>query len=178
MPCIALTLYKKGDLLHKGSSQNHWAAKYCIPLQQPLTAADQHQHRIKSLSTSSDTSIPWMVLHDFDIFEMVEMVWNRACKLVWEVQASQVLLFFFFFWGGRCGRYQSCHLQTTLNCAQLHSTAQLACLLQSILAPPDTMTSATKWSICLFKCLLPLGDTVALSVLSHPSSSRNDRTTK
>lgn len=116
VPCITLTLYKKG-LSAQGVQSKSLGRQVLHPLQQPLTAADQHQHRMKSLSTSSDTSIPSMVLHDFDIFEMV---WNRACKLVWEVQASQVLLFFFSFWGG--GMW-SLSIMPPANNTQLRSTA-------------------------------------------------------
>lgn len=62
-----------------------------------------------------------MVLHDFDIFEML---WNRECELAWEVQASQVLLFFFLFLGGGgLGLMWSLSVMPPANNTQLHSTA-------------------------------------------------------
>lgn len=94
--CITLTLYQRKGLLHP------------------------QQHRQQSPSQLQVT-LALMVLDDFDIFEMV---WNRACKLVWEGQASQVLFFPFLF---------PDVVVVIPPPAQLHSTAELACLLQSVL---------------------------------------------
>lgn len=94
--CITLTLCQRKGLLHP--QQHHQQS----PSQLQVTLAS-------------------MVLDDFDIFEMV---WNRACKLVWEGQASQVLFFPFFF---------PDVVVVIPPPTQLHSTAELACLLQSVL---------------------------------------------
>lgn len=121
--CRALSCGSSGWLSCPFKVQKwHWGCRACITLtlcqRKGLLHPQQHHQQSPS---QLQVTLASMVLDDFDIFEMV---WNRACKLVWEGQASQVLLFSFFF---------PDVVVVIPPPTQLHSTAELACLLQSVL---------------------------------------------